>query len=155
MDLYTQEGVVGHAYLFTYTPLVLKPLLGLIENLATLLKGLELSPLDIERKLDSRFRLLGKTGLVTMAIAGIDMALWDAAAQAAGMPLCRFLGGSTDPVPAYFSQGMDGLEQGVELAHECIERGFSLMKIKIGYSTLTEDIAVVKALDCQVRLLPL
>lgn len=145
VDLYTQEGVVGHAYLFTYTPLVLKPLLVLLENLATLLKDSDLSPLDVERKLDSRFRLLGKTGLVAMAIAGIDMALWDATAKAAGMPLCRLLGGSTDPVSAYFSQGMDGLEEGVELAHECVERGFSLMKIKIGYPTLTEDIAVVNA----------
>lgn len=145
IDLVTQEGIVGHAYLFAYTPLVLKPLASLLENIATLVTGMELSPFDIEAKLGARFRLLGHTGLVTMACAGIDMAAWDTLAKAADMPLYRFLGGNSAPVPTYFSQGMDGIEQGLELAHECLERGFTLMKIKIGYASLKEDIAVIAA----------
>jgi mandelate racemase len=147
LDLLTEDGVEGRAYLFTYTPLVLKPLTGLLHNLAELLKGAALAPLNVERMLDARFRLLGNTGLVTMAIAGIDMAVWDALARAAGLPLCRLLGGSPTPVPAYFSQGMDGLQRGVELAQQCLERGFTLMKIKIGYPTLAEDLAVVSAVQ--------
>jgi mandelate racemase len=147
LDLLTEEGVEGRAYLFTYTPLVLGPLVSLLDNLAKLLKGASLAPLEVERMLDSRFRLLGNTGLVTMAIAGIDMACWDALARAAGLPLCRLLGGTPKPVPAYFSQGMDGLERGVQLAQQCVERGFTLMKIKIGYPTAAEDLAVVRAVQ--------
>lgn len=147
LDLLTDEGIEGRAYLFTYTPLVLKPLVHLLDSLAGLLKGAPLAPLEVERMLDARFRLLGNTGLVTMAIAGIDMACWDALARAAGLPLCRQLGGTPKPVPAYFSQGMDGLERGVELAEQCLERGYTLMKIKIGYSTVAEDLAVVQAVQ--------
>jgi mandelate racemase len=147
LDLLTEEGVEGHTYLFTYTPLVLGPLVTLLDNLAKLLKGAPLAPLEVERMLDARFRLLGNTGLVTMAIAGIDMACWDALARAAGLPLCRLLGGTPKPVPAYFSQGMDGLERGVQLAQQCVERGFTLMKIKIGYPTVAEDLAVVHAVQ--------
>ncbi len=147
LDLLTEEGVSGRAYLFTYTPLVLRPLVALLEQLAPLLQGASLAPLDLERQLDARFRLLGNTGLVTMAIAGLDMACWDALARAAGLPLCRLLGSAPRPVPAYFSQGMDGLQRGVQLAEQCVERGFTLMKIKIGYPTVAEDLAVVRAVQ--------
>ena len=41
-----------------------------------------------------------------IAVAGLDMATWDALAQAAGMPLAVFLGGTLGPVPAYNSNGL-------------------------------------------------
>ena len=34
-------------------------------------------------------------------MAGLDIALWDALAQAAGLPLARLLGGTLEPVPGY------------------------------------------------------
>jgi mandelate racemase len=146
IDLRTSQGVVGVAYLFCYTPAVLQPLAKLVEAIGATLNG-PVAPIAIEAQLDARFRLLGNTGLVTMALAGIDMAAWDALARAAEMPLSRFLGGGNQPVPAYFSQGMDGLERGVELAGEAARRSFKAMKIKIGYPTLEEDIAVVRAVQ--------
>jgi mandelate racemase len=142
--------VVGHAYLFAYTPLVLGPLVQLLSNLDTLLRGQPCVPHDIEQALGQRFVLLGNTGLVTMALSGIDMALWDLQARAAGLPLATLLGGSPRPVPAYFSQGMDGLERGVELAQECLARGFTAMKIKIGYASAAEDRAVVRAVQAEL-----
>jgi len=145
LDLLTEEGIVGKAYLFTYSPLVLKPLVGLLDELNSQLVGVTVAPVELERVLDARFRLLGNTGLVTMALAGIDMACWDALARAAGLPLYRLLGGMHKPVAGYFSQGMDGLEKAVSLAEQCVERGFTLMKIKIGYKTAEEDLAVVRA----------
>ena len=33
-----------------------------------------------------------------IAASGLDMAVWDALAKAAGKPLCKFLGGSVGPV---------------------------------------------------------
>jgi mandelate racemase len=147
IDVCSEEGVEGRTYLFTYTPLVLKPVCQLIEDLAPLLKGSSLSPANVERTLGARFRLLGSTGLVGMALAGIDMAVWDALARAAGLPLVRLLGGTTKPVRAYFSQGMDGKEQGMKLADEALARGFHAMKIKIGYPTVEEDVEVVKAVQ--------
>lgn len=59
IDLHTEEGVTGAAYLFCYTPLVLKPVVQLLANLAPLVKGDAVAPLALERKLQGRFRLLG------------------------------------------------------------------------------------------------
>jgi L-alanine-DL-glutamate epimerase-like enolase superfamily enzyme len=43
--------------------------------------------------------LVGRVGLVLRAIGLVDIALWDIAAQRAGVPLWRLLSGSPDPVP--------------------------------------------------------
>src|SRR5205814_15808 len=49
---------------------------------------------------------VGYEGIAMIAIAGIDMAIWDALAKAAQMPLAVLLGGSLAPVPAYNSNGL-------------------------------------------------
>ncbi len=58
IDLLTEEGVTGCGYLFCPTPLVLKPLAKLLSNLAPLIEGDLLAPVEIERKLQKTFRLL-------------------------------------------------------------------------------------------------
>ena len=93
IDLRTREGVVGRAYLFGYTPLALAPLVRLVEEL----KGQPAVPVERQAALDRRFRLLGWQGLVGMAVAGLDMALWDALGRAAGWPVARLLGGAPNP----------------------------------------------------------
>ena len=149
IDLHTemdgQPGPTGHTYLFTYTPLALKPTVELLRNLDALLKGQPCTPATLAQMLQARFRLLGYTGVVGMALAGIDMAAWDACARAAGLPLVRLLGAEPRALPAYFSQGLDGLERGVELAGEALARGFGAMKIKLGYPTLADDLKVTHA----------
>ena len=51
-------------------------------------------------------KLLDTPGLVGIALAGIDMAAWDALAQAEGVPLVRLLGGTPRPIRAYNSCGL-------------------------------------------------
>src|SRR4051794_37769795 len=76
IDVVTDAGVTGHGLLFTYTPMALKPAGDLTLNLAPLIAGAVLAPLSITDGLLARLRLLGTQGLVGMALAGIDMALW-------------------------------------------------------------------------------
>ncbi len=147
IDLLSEEGVEGRAYLFTYTPLALKATVELLEALGPVLKGQAIEPHALERLLDGRFRLLGNTGLVAMAIAGVDMAAWDALARAAGWPLARLLGAGPQGAPAYFSQGMESIERSEALAQEALARGFRAMKIKIGHACVEDDIAVVRAVQ--------
>src|SRR5580658_9527633 len=80
-DVITNEGSIGHSIVFTYTAAALQPTADLIRNFEPLLKGERLAPREIESKFARRFRLLGAQGLVGMALAGIDMALWDALAR--------------------------------------------------------------------------
>ena len=106
IDLLSEEGVTGCSYLFCPTPLVLKPLAKLLSNLAPLIEGDLLAPVEIERKLQKTFRLLGPQGLSAMAMAGIDMAAWDALAKSYKTPLVRLLGGRSCRIPAYNSCGL-------------------------------------------------
>jgi mandelate racemase len=145
-DITTEDGVVGHSVVFTYTAAALKPTADLIRNLEPLIKGDVLAPAEIEQKLSRRFRLLGTQGLVGIALSAIDMALWDALARSHGVPLVRLLGGVAKPIPAYGAVGYDGVEGSAKVAEEWIKRGFTGVKAKIGYATVQEDVAVIRAM---------
>ncbi len=145
-DAITEDGILGHSVVFTYTSAALKPTAELIQNLEPLIKGDALAPAEIEQKLAKRFRLLGTQGLVGMALAAIDMALWDALARCHNTSLVRLLGGIEKPVPAYGAVGYDGIEGSANVAEDWVKRGFTGVKAKIGYPTVQEDLAVVRAM---------
>ena len=94
IDVETDQGVTGHAYIFAYAKLTLKPLVHLIEEIGRELTGKPVAPYDLMAAMDAKFRLLGWQGLVGMAVSGLDMAYWDALGQIAGRPVAELLGGS-------------------------------------------------------------
>lgn len=146
IDIETSTQVVGHAYVFTYTPIALEATRVLVESIGRALVGERVVPFELDRWFSQRFRLLGRTGITTMACAGIDMALWDILAKAQGLPLVTLLGGKPKPVPAYDSHSMDGIELGTSRAARAAAQGHRAIKTKIGYPTLAEDLQVVRAL---------
>lgn len=146
IDLYTNQGAVGHAYVFTYTPLALRATRRMLLTLGGVLKGQPLAPIDLDQLLAQRLRLLGRTGIALMASAGLDMAAWDALAIARGVPLVELLGGTRHAIEAYDSHSMDGRELGMARAEGAVRQGFRAIKTKIGYTTLADDLAIVRAL---------
>ena len=50
-------------------------------------------------------RNLGRPGITSMAIAAVDLALWDLHARLLDAPLCTVLGAARDHVPVYGSGG--------------------------------------------------
>lgn len=146
LTVHTDAGVQGHSITFTYTPAALKPTAELIRNLEPLVQGQPLAPATLWEQLHARLRLLGTQGLVGMALAGIDMALWDALARAQGLPLHALLGSAARPVPAYGGVGYDGVAGSARAAEAWARQGLRGVKAKIGYPTLEEDIAVVRAM---------
>src|SRR5690349_14859507 len=78
LDLETDAGVTGRAYLFCYHDEAVAPLVSMTRNMEPLLKGMELAPLAINRKIWSSFRYLGMQGIAAMVLSVIDMAAWDA-----------------------------------------------------------------------------
>ena len=84
-----------------------------------------------------------------VAMAAIDIALWDIVGKKAGMPLYRLLGGYTNQVPAYVTGGYYTPGRGIpELVLECqeyVEAGYRAVKLKVGGATLEEDVTRVKA----------
>jgi mandelate racemase len=97
IDVITDDGLAAHSVVFTYTKAALQPTADLVRNLEPLLKGEQVAPIEIEHKLNRLFRLLGTQGLVGMALAGIDVALWDALARSHNTSLTRLLGGVEKP----------------------------------------------------------
>lgn len=146
IDLVTTDGVKGTSYVFTYNLTALKPVVELVHNIGTMINSQAMAPLDIFALLDKKFRLLGVQGLVGMAISGIDMAIWDALARSKEMPLCRLLGASAKPMPAYLSLGMDGLDASPTEAIKTVKRGFKAIKVKVGYPSVADDLAVIRAI---------
>jgi mandelate racemase len=145
-DLITDAGTSGHSIVFTYTMAALEPTARLVQALEPLVAGEPLAPLEIENKLSRRFRLLGTQGLVGMALAAIDMAAWDALARLQGVPLVRLLGGAPRPIRAYGAIGYDGPARSAATAENWAKRGFTGVKAKIGYPTVSEDVEVIRAI---------
>ena len=84
----------------------LPPIAKLVEAMAEMVKGDAVAPFDLERKLRARYALLGVHNIVLFAMAGIDMAAWDALGKSLRQPLVRVLGATPRPIPAYNSNGL-------------------------------------------------
>jgi mandelate racemase len=145
VDLATEAGITGHSYVRCYTPVALDPLARLIANLEDLVKGDPAEPAVVEDKLQRHFRLLGPQGLTGIAMAAIDMALWDVGAKAAGVPLVTLLGGRPAPIPAYASLRSMRPAAAAADAEELVARGFTAVKVKLGAGDLDADLAVIRA----------
>src|SRR5919199_1770117 len=140
IDLETEEGTTGRAYVFSYTPLALEPLRRLVENLGSALEGDAVAPAEIDRKLQGMLRLLGPQGLTGIAASGIDMAAWDALARANELPLVELLGGVKKRIPAYGSLRSMSPESVVEEARELADLGFDAYKVKLGRGGIEEGL---------------
>ena len=152
----------------------------MLESLTPLLVGED--PLDHERLHEKLFRTtysrataelaaadgqphFGSGGRPQMmaAIAGVDIALWDLKAQAAGMPLWKLLGGRRRSVPAYASGGYYGPDGAADIGGLVAEMsgyrdlGYDAVKLKVGGLELAEDVERVRAVrealpDCRLML---
>jgi mandelate racemase len=146
IDLYTNEGVVGHSYLEPYLKQSIRYIVPAIEDLAEAAKGLPVAPLDAFRRGIGSLHLVGREGVSMIAVSGLDMAAWDAMAKAAEMPLAEFLGGTVGPVPAYNSNGL-WLTPLNTLADEAAalvaEGGFTGLKLRLGRDALADDLAAI------------
>src|SRR3954470_9807221 len=131
VDVETEEGVTGRSYLFCYMRAAAPAIAGMLNEVLAVTKGDVVAPVDLFGKLAKRFALIGVQGIVRMAMAGFDVACWDALAVAAAQPLATLLGGTPRPVRAYNSNGL-GLMGPAALqkeTDELLEGGFRGIKL--------------------------
>lgn len=89
----------------------------------------------------------GGGGITTIALAGLDLALWDADARAADTSVSQLLGRRRDRVRAYGS-GVNlhySLDELLAQVRRWVESGFDAVKIKVGRPDLGEDLDRVGA----------
>jgi mandelate racemase len=112
-----------------------------------MLRGRQLAPLDFFRDAMSKFHLIGRQGVSLIAMAGVDMAVWDALAKAAGLPLAALMGGTVGQLRTYNTNGLwlIPLDRLAQEAKELVDEGnFNAIKIRLGRPTLRQDIEALK-----------
>jgi L-alanine-DL-glutamate epimerase-like enolase superfamily enzyme len=102
------------------------------------------NPLHYEaiwQRLQRQSRRLG-LGVNSLAIAAIDIAVWDLIGKYYKQPLYKLLGGARHQIPAYISEINlnSSLEELLARVDEYKAQGYKTMKIKIGKDCLEEDI---------------
>ena len=148
IDLETEEGVTGRSYLEPYVAKAMRYLVPALTDLGEHLKGRRVAPVELFEASRKSLHFVGYQGLSMIAASGVDMAAWDALAQAAGVPLCVLLGGSVGAVRSYNSNGL-WLQAPAAVAQEAIELrdegGFGALKLRLGRDRLEDDLATVRA----------
>jgi mandelate racemase len=144
IDVTTEDGVVGHSYVFGYTEAALAAMLALVTDIAPALVGKPAVPAQWMRESQDRFRLLGMQGLLGMVVSGIETAIWDALGKVTGQAVVTLLGGEPRPLRAYDSYGLVDPQHDKEALRKSVEDGFRGIKIKVGGSDVAKDVAVVR-----------
>ena len=130
----TEDGIEGIGAIF-FGGALNATLKHAVDQLGELLIGED--PLRIEaltQKLRATAASAGPAGIVTLAISGIDMALWDIKGKFFGQSLGALLGGLRDRVPAYASGALVRaypLDHLLKAAQLLVEKGFKQMKTQL------------------------
>ena len=133
----TEDGIEGIGAIF-FGGALNATLKHAVDQLGELLIGED--PLRIEaltQKLRATAASAGPAGIVTLAISGIDMALWDIKGKLFGQSLGAMLGGLRDRVPGYASGALVRaypLDHLVKAAPLLVEKGFRQMKTQLALS---------------------
>jgi L-alanine-DL-glutamate epimerase-like enolase superfamily enzyme len=95
-------------------------------------------------ELQLKLHLFGRYGITMFALSGLDIALWDLAGKAAGLPLHRLLGGAgRESVPAYASLLKYGDAHLVaRLTAEALETGYRFIKL---HEATVEPVSAARA----------
>lgn len=100
------------------------------------------NPLEIAARVAEMDRFLPHN---TTIKAAFDMALHDIAAQVAGLPLYRYLGGSLRPMETDITLGIGAPEEAGREALALLRHGLRILKVKLGVS-LAEDTARLESI---------
>ena len=154
----TDEGITGIAEVETLADAVqgivyARPAHSKARGLRELLVGRDPSdPAELWELMYESTCYVGRRGLMMHAIGGVDIALWDIAAQARGVPIHELLGGAKrDRLEAYGTiYPMARTEQGVMEQVEDAKTRLSLRNIKFAADPWwMDDLAVTEKLPAQ------
>jgi L-alanine-DL-glutamate epimerase-like enolase superfamily enzyme len=92
---------------------------------------------------------VGRAGITQLALAAVDVALWDLRAKHAGVPLWRHLGGATSPRLEAYNTDIGWLsiptDQLVAGSRHAVEvDGYRRLKIKVGSPDIGTDLARIE-----------
>lgn len=130
----TDEGLEGIGYTFMGWA-ISGALRTAVDELGALLVGQ--NPLAIEavhERLRAAAGTAGPAGIFTLAVAAIDIALWDIKGKAAGLPVAALAGGYRTKAPVYASGALMRefpLDHCVKAARRLAEAGYRQVKMQL------------------------
>lgn len=134
LKVYTNQGIVGYgevrdASSATYALMLKSRLVG--EN-----------PLNVE-KLFRRIRQFGGPSRQGGGVSGLEVALWDIAGKAYGVPCYQLLGGKyRDKIRMYCDTDVDGKHTGTDMGNALkrrMEAGFTFLKMDLGIELMLDE----------------
>ncbi len=134
MKLYTNQGLVGYgevrdAATKTYALMLKRILLG--EN-----------PCDVDR-LFRRIKQFGGHARQGGGVSGVEVALWDLAGKAYGVPIYQMLGGKfRDRIRIYCDTDVSGKPDGTKMGQALKRRmdmGFTFLKMDVGIGLIWDE----------------
>ncbi len=120
---------VGYTYADTSTAILIR------DMLASVVRGRDaMNIAGAWSAMAAAIRNLGRPGIASMAISGVDVALWDLKARLLELPLVTLLGAVHDAVPVYGSGGFTSytIEQLQKQLGGWVASGIGRVKMKIG-----------------------
>lgn len=149
--IYTDEGFVGYGYTGTCAlgdELITKTI---DQYYAPLLIGKD--PYLVREIWDElhfgAMHWIGRAGVTHMALAAVDIALWDIMSKAVNKPLWQYLGGHKSKVIKAYNTNGGWLnwskERLISDATTIVQEGFTGVKMKVGKADSKEDYDRVKA----------
>jgi L-alanine-DL-glutamate epimerase-like enolase superfamily enzyme len=156
----TDDGLIGFGFTGTHSHLPTDRLITscIAESYAPLLIGEDaLDGHRLWRKLAHfpAVRWVGRAGITHLALAAIDIALWDLRAKAAGLPLWKLLGGATKEKLEAYNTDIGWLsiakDDMVAKSRRAIEHdGFRRLKLKVGHDDPMVDIDRIEAVRAAI-----
>lgn len=148
----TEGGVQGIGFAVATRPALVKPVALAARELGQLLPGSNVLEREAARaKMLHAGGWAGPGGVLTIAMATLDIALWDAADKIMGQPLYRMLGGHENRVRAYASDGLWyslSLEELTRNATAHVAAGYDKIKLRLGGEERPEgEVARVRAVQ--------
>lgn len=144
----TDTGIEGIGYTYTtgHNALTVKQMIE--EEVKPVYLGQDLNQYDyLWKKAWWRTHWAGRGGVSSLAMAAVDIGVWDARAKKAGLPLYKFIGAHRDRIQTYGS-GVNlsySIDELLEETREHMESGFVGVKIKVGMQDMEEDIERLRA----------
>jgi L-alanine-DL-glutamate epimerase-like enolase superfamily enzyme len=140
----TESGLVGHGEAFSYT--CRRAVQAVVEDMiAPLAVGADAADIvALNQRIQQALHLQGRYGLTIFALSGLDIALWDIAGKAAGLPLNRLLGAaSAKSIPGYASLfHYRDAEHVAERCRMAAAQGYAWIKL---HETAEAEVAAARA----------
>lgn len=147
IDVEDDQGAVGTGFSWTPTIGASAVTALLRDDIRRFTVGQEADAAALWPRLWAHLHEAGGGGVTTIAMAGLDLALWDLQTRRGGIGLATALGRRHEQLPVYGS-GVNlhyPLDELVAQVDRWVGRGLSAVKIKVGRPDLAEDIERVAA----------